>query len=113
VSIRLFTENKQFRCRKGVGYGHTIYTICPFIIIERGNTANMCAVDLSKAFDKLNHHALFIKQMKIKRPVYYYKTVMRSGSNVPHLSIAVTSSRIFISMSLTWPVLWSVLIAVI
>ena len=29
----------------------------------------MCAIDLSKAFDKVNHHALFIKLMKRNIPV--------------------------------------------
>ena len=28
----------------------------------------MCALDLSKAFDKVNHHALFIKLMNTKYP---------------------------------------------
>ena len=34
-----------------------------------GNTANLCYIDLSKAFDKVNHHALFIKLMKKHIPV--------------------------------------------
>jgi len=29
-----------------------------------GNTVNICALDLSKAFDKVNHQAMFIKLMK-------------------------------------------------
>jgi len=27
---------------------------------------NLCAIDLSKAFDKVNHHALYLKLMKSK-----------------------------------------------
>ena len=34
------------------------------VIVERfikgGNTVNLCASDLSKAFDKVNHHALYL-----------------------------------------------------
>ena len=30
---------------------------------------NLCAIDLSKAFDKVNHHALYIKLMKRHLPV--------------------------------------------
>ena len=29
--------------------------------VVAGSTVNLCAVDLSKAFDKVNHHAMFIK----------------------------------------------------
>ena len=38
-------------------------------IISGGSTANLCAIDLSKAFDKVNHHALHIKLMKRHIPV--------------------------------------------
>ena len=33
-------------------------------IIRGGNTANLCAIDLSKAFDKVNHYAVHLKLMK-------------------------------------------------
>jgi len=36
--------------------------------IKAGYTANLCAVDLSKAFDEINHHALYIKLMKRQVP---------------------------------------------
>jgi len=29
--------------------------------ISRGSTVNLCALDVSKAFDKMNHHGLFVK----------------------------------------------------
>lgn len=29
-----------------------------------GSTASLCAIDVSKAFDRVNHHALFSKLMK-------------------------------------------------
>ena len=35
--------------------------VCVEKIISGGNTANICAIDLSKAFDKVNHFALFFK----------------------------------------------------
>ena len=34
------------------------------IVIMAGSTVNMCAIDLTKAFDMVNHHALFTKLMK-------------------------------------------------
>ena len=39
------------------------------IVIMASNTVNMCAIDLTKAFDKVNHHTLFIKLMKKHIPV--------------------------------------------
>jgi len=36
--------------------------------ISSGSTVNICSVDLSKAFDKMNHHGLFIKLMERNIP---------------------------------------------
>ena len=38
-------------------------------MINNGCTANICSLDLSKAFDKVNHCALYIKLMKRYFPV--------------------------------------------
>ena len=35
-----------------------------------GSVVNLCAVDLSKAFDKVNQHATFIKLTKRHVPVH-------------------------------------------
>ena len=32
-------------------------------IIAGGNTVSICAIDLTKAFDKVNHNSLFMKLM--------------------------------------------------
>ena len=56
----------QFGYKKGVGCTQAIYA-CRNIVdhfVQSGNTINMCALDLSKAFDTVNHPALFIKLMK-------------------------------------------------
>jgi len=37
--------------------------------VSFGTTVNICAVDLPKAFDKMNHHGLFIKLTEKKIPV--------------------------------------------
>jgi len=48
--------------KKGLGCNHAIYTVRK--IVERltsgGNTVNLCSIDLSKAFDKVNHYGLLI-----------------------------------------------------
>ena len=43
--------------------------------INCGSTVNLCAVDLSKAFDKVNHNALLIKLMNRKLPVELLDTL--------------------------------------
>jgi len=57
--------------KKGLGCNHAIYTVRRIVerFIKGGNKVNLCAIDLSKAFDKANHHALFIKLMKRNLPV--------------------------------------------
>ena len=67
----LSTDDNQFGFKKGLGCSHAIYTVKNIVgqFIKGGNTANLCSIDLSKAFDKVNHHALFIKLMKRHIPV--------------------------------------------
>jgi len=61
----------QFGFKKGVGCTHAIYACCDIVdhFVQSGNTINMCALDLSKTFDKMNHRALFIKLMIRNIPV--------------------------------------------
>ena len=42
------------------------YTVRAVIdrIVEGGDTVNICAIDVTKAFDKVNHSSLFMKLMK-------------------------------------------------
>jgi len=37
-------------------------------ISKNGNTANLCLIDLSSAFDRVNHHGLYLKLMKRRIP---------------------------------------------
>ena len=60
----------QFGFKKGRGCTHTIYA-CRKIIdhfVNSGSTVNLCTLDLSNAFDKVNHHALFLKLMQRRVP---------------------------------------------
>ena len=44
----------------------SIFTVRAVVesFVSKGSTVNLCVIDFSKAFDKLNLHALFIKLMK-------------------------------------------------
>ena len=65
------SNDNQFGFKKGLGCNHAIYSIRKIVenMINGGSTANLCSIDLSKAFDKVNHNALFIKLMQRLLPV--------------------------------------------
>ena len=60
------TEDNQFGVKQNLSYSHAIYKVRNVVdrYVNGGNTVNLCAIDLTKAFDKVNHHALYIKLMK-------------------------------------------------
>jgi len=57
------SSDNQFGFKKGMGCRNAIYTVRNIVsdYVSKGNTVNVCAIDLSKAFDKVNHNALYIK----------------------------------------------------
>jgi len=60
------TSDNQFGFKKQLSCSHAIYTL-PCVVdayVNSGSTVNICALDLSKAFDKMNHYGLFIKLMQ-------------------------------------------------
>jgi len=63
-------SDNQFGFKKGLGCTRAIQTVRNIVnqYIKAGYTANLCAIDLSKAFDRINLHALFIKLMKRQIP---------------------------------------------
>jgi len=65
------TQNNQFGFKKGLGCNHAIYTVRRVVenFVNEGYSVNLCSIDLSKAFDKVNHYALFMKLMKRNLPV--------------------------------------------
>jgi len=54
-----------------VPLAHVIYNVRNVIenYTSHGSTVNVCSIDLSKAFDRMNHYALYIKLMKRGFPV--------------------------------------------
>ena len=70
----IVTSNNQFGFKKGVGCSYAIYTVRNnvYYSISRGSCDNLCTVDLAKACDKVNHHALIVKLMKKNIYLYIY-----------------------------------------
>jgi hypothetical protein len=65
------TSHHQFGFKKQLSCSHVIYSVRSVIenYISNGSTVNLCALDLSKAFDRMNHYALFIKLMERNFPI--------------------------------------------
>jgi hypothetical protein len=64
------TADNQVGFKKSLGCSHALYAVRSIIdsYTSLGSTVNICALDLSKAFDKRNHHGLFNKLMQRKLP---------------------------------------------
>ena len=64
------TFEYQFGFKKQLSCRHAIYCVRNVIehYVNNGSTVNVCSPDLSKAFDRINHYALFIKLMDRKLP---------------------------------------------
>jgi len=58
-----FSSGAQFGFKKGLGCRNAIYTVRKIVdkLIDSGNIVSICAIDLTKAFDKVNHNSLYIK----------------------------------------------------
>ena len=61
----LCTSPMQFGFKSKSSCSHAIYSVRKTIdfFVERQTTVNVCALDLAKAFDKMNRFGLFIKFM--------------------------------------------------
>ena len=55
------SSTNQFGFKKGLGCRNAIYTVRNIVsdYVSKGSTVNLCTIDLSKAFDKINHNALY------------------------------------------------------
>ena len=62
--------DNQFGFKKGLSCSHAIYSVRRYVdrFVNEGSTVNICGIDLSKAFDKVNIFALFTKLMERNLP---------------------------------------------
>jgi hypothetical protein len=61
----LVTSDLQFGFKSGLGCNHALYATRATVdyYVTNNSTVNICSLDLTKAFDKVNHYALFLKLM--------------------------------------------------
>jgi hypothetical protein len=67
----LVTSDNQFSYKRKVGCTTVLHTVRCVVdhYVNNGSTVNVCALDLAKAFDRLNHYGLYIKLMNKCVPV--------------------------------------------
>ena len=67
----LTTSDNQFGFKKSLSCSQAIYCVRNIVnhYVSNGSTVNLCALDITKAFDRMNHHGLFIKLMSRYIPV--------------------------------------------
>jgi len=61
----LNTHDSQFGFKKSLGCSHAIYCVRNIVnhYVTNGSTVNLCALDITKAFDRMNHHGLFVPKL--------------------------------------------------
>ena len=69
----LETSDYQFGFKKNIGCTHAIFAVSKLInsSVMCGDTANIAALDIAKAFPRVNHSALLIKLYKRNVPVSF------------------------------------------
>ena len=65
------SNSNQFGFKKGSGCDHAIYSVKKVVehYVAGCSTVNVCLLDLSKAFDKIDRSALYLKLMDRSIPV--------------------------------------------
>ena len=67
----LWSDDHQFGFKKDCGCSHAIYALKSVMnnFSANGSTINICFLDVSKAFDRVNHFSLFSKLMNRNVPI--------------------------------------------
>ena len=78
LSAYFVTDSRQFGFKKNTGCSNAIYAARTIVenYVNCGDTANLCTIDVSKAFDRVNHYALFTKLMDRKVPKIFLQLLV-------------------------------------
>ena len=70
VQALLITSHLQFGFKKKLSCSHAIYSLNTTVdhFVNNQSTVNICSIDLSKAFDRVNNYCLFVKLLERKVP---------------------------------------------
>ena len=74
----LYSSSHQFGFKKGRGCRDAIFALNETVdyFVSGVSTVNLCTIDVTKAFDRLNHNMLFIKFMQRKIPIFFIYILM-------------------------------------
>ena len=74
----LLSSDLQHGFKKNSSCSSAIYTVRSVIeyFTKHGSTVNVCLLDMSKAFDKVNHHGLYIKLVKRNVPCQFINVII-------------------------------------
>ena len=77
-SDHLQTSDLQFGFKKQLGCANAIYALSSVIeyFTKNGSTINACFLDVSKAFDKVNHYGLYLKLIKRGIPLMLLNVII-------------------------------------
>ena len=72
------SSDNQFGFKKGSGCNHAIYALYNAVnrFVKGGCTVTICSINRSKAYDTVDHSALFIKLMKRNIPLKLLDTLV-------------------------------------
>ena len=80
----LYYADLQFGFKKYLSCNSAIYAVkslCDYYI-SKGSTVNVCFLDMSKAFHKVNHYSLFSKLMTRNTPVEFINVLVNYPSHI-------------------------------
>ena len=67
------SSDRQFGFKKGLGCNHAVFSLRKVVdnFTKNNSTINICTLDISKAFDRLDHHILLCKLMNRNLPRFF------------------------------------------